>query len=48
VDIGPGASGPDYIAQRRGEEGFYQLDRDTVQQLRGAAADVKEVQANKK
>jgi ribosomal protein L12E/L44/L45/RPP1/RPP2 len=48
LDIAPAASGPNYIAQRRGEEGFYEIDRDAVQQLRGAAADVKEVQAKKK
>jgi hypothetical protein len=48
VDIAPASSGPDYIAQRRGEEGFYQIDGNTVKELRQAAAGVKEVQAKKK
>jgi hypothetical protein len=48
VDIAPAASGPDYVAQRRGEDGFYQIDGNTVKELRQAASDVKEVQAKKK
>ena len=48
VNIGPAAAGPDYLAQRPGEDGFYQIDANVVRELRGAAADVKEVQAKKK
>ena len=48
VEIAPASSGPDYIAQRRGEEGLYELDGNTVKELRQAAGDVKEVQAKKK
>ncbi len=48
VDIAAAATGPDYIAQRRGEDGLYQLDANTVKELRQAAGDVKEVQAKKK
>ncbi len=48
LDLAPAAAGPDYIAQRRGEEGLYELDGNAVKELRQAAGDVKEVQAKKK
>jgi len=48
VDISPASAGANYIAQRRGEEGLYELDADAVKQLRQTAVDVKPVQAKKK
>lgn len=48
VDIAPASAGANYIAQRRGEEGLYEIDADAVKQLRQTAADVKEVQPAKK
>lgn len=47
VEIAPAAAGADYIAQRRGEEGLYEIDASAVKELRQAANDVKEVQAKK-
>jgi hypothetical protein len=48
VELAPAATASDYIARRAGEEGLYDLDAKTVQELRGAAADIKEAQATKK
>jgi hypothetical protein len=48
VDISPASAGANYIAQRRGEEGLYEIDADAIKQLRQTAADVKEVQTKKK
>ena len=44
----PAAAGADYIAQRRGEEGLYEIAADAVMQLRQSAGDVKEAQAGAK
>ena len=48
VELAPAATGTDYIAQRRGEEGLYQISADAVKELRQAASDVKAAQAAKK
>lgn len=48
VELAPAASGPDYIGQRKGEEGLYELDGNAVKELRQSVGDVKEVQAKKK
>jgi len=48
VDLAPAAAGADYIAQRRGEEGLYEIAADAVMQLRQSAGDVKEAQAGAK
>jgi hypothetical protein len=48
VDLAPAAAGPDYVAQRRGEEGVYEIAADSVKGLRESAGGVKEVQAGSK
>jgi len=48
VELAPGANGGDYIARRGGEDGLYDVDMNTVRELRGAAADVKPAQPAKK
>jgi hypothetical protein len=48
VDLAPAATGADYIAQRRGEAGLYEIDGNTVKELRQASGDIKEAQTGAK
>jgi len=47
VDLAASGSAGAYIAQRRGEDGLYEIDASAMRELRGAAADIKEAQAKK-
>ena len=50
VDLAqPAATGADYIfAQRSGEAGLYEIDGNTVKELRQASGDIKEAQTGAK
>jgi Domain of unknown function (DUF4340) len=48
VDLAPLATGPNYLAQRRGQEGLYEISANAVKELRQAASDVKPAQPAKK
>jgi len=47
VEFAASGSAGAYIAQRRGEEGLYEIDANTMKELRAAAADIKEAQTKK-